>query len=478
MNYDLIASQLLIDPLILQSLVHAVIEAGQVTVLSKIMQKFKHAMCVLPLGLKGVNREIKPLILYDKEVEIEYKWQDITVVGGCVINALNFHTQRDLGAYFPNLTSDIDIVWWPSSIKGMSRIAEAAKIAPFLDQEHFGQYPPYIKPFDTVYATFFDESIRKQTVYSPVSSSGAIVALAHIMGENMEKQLNDSLKRTHLVERIHAIIGHRVQLHFEVESSLASSGREMFASIKSGSWNLRGILHVGKLFKLKLIDLAIHDMASSQKTPEKILQDPTTDPIYVSTERDLILHMKHLPFTPFLPIPRLNVFAYQQFFGLINRMVEYREGKLSREKVQMHHRRIQYIYDLFVILYDHSKHYGFHRTPYVSMLLDVLEMGKIPQSFFYDNLKTKIPQHPDWIASCPWSLDYCRISPQNPTLADLCAKNLMFHSSLCGPGPGRSVRGTSARSRSPSGRTVRAKSPSFHNNGRTPFKKGSRRQRK
>lgn len=484
MSENSMAIQLISDPLILQSLVRATIEAGRSTTESERTKRFKHSFCVLPLNFTGINREIKPFVLHVPEAEIEYRWQDITVVGGAVINALNILAQQNLGNYFTQLTPDIDIVWWPALPKGLDKIQSKIATATFLEQKHFVQYPPYVTPFDTVYSTFFDESIRTQQLYVPVSSSAAIIALTHEMTVFLSEQLNALFKNKDFRNRIENVTGYHVnQMKFTTESTLRSIGPEMYSSIKSGSWNIKGFLHIGKM-ALKLLDITIHDSASSQKSNAKILEDPTADPIYVNVDRDLILHLRGLLHIPFFPIPRLNIFVYQQFYGLINRMKDYRERKITHEKVEMHHRRIQYIRDLFGILYDNMKYVThnnngiadveFYKTPYTTMLLDYFEMGKLPASYFFENLSLNIPSHPDWIASCPWNLDRCSIPHNSPTLKELCAQDKMFHKSLCPSFRTPTTTSRSGRSKSPKARTPRT----LRTRSKSPSQKGTKSGRK
>jgi hypothetical protein len=108
----------------------------------------------------------------------------------------------------------------------------------------------------------------------------------------------------------------------------------------------------------------------------------------------------------------------------------------------MHHRRLQYLIDMLVALYDNALRINYDKTgkvssvelrhtPYTDILIKYFYLDTIDPNYFYGELLAKILTRPEWIASCPWNLNRCKINPDSSVLKDLCKNGLMLQPKLC-----------------------------------------------
>ncbi len=431
---------LLSNPEIFKILYYCVVMAGKSA--SDLVQSdpIMNHLTFLPFKMKDVTRSTKPFFCNYKDVRIEYDWHDLTITGGSAITALEILTQKDTENYLHVHTTDIDIVWWPRSLKGDALLPIIAQKAPV--------YPSVSEDGKTVisnnYESFLSQSyitdIRKQTDYGITSLSPAIIHLTQTLAKELEKTLStyiiadmSYIKTIYtLCSQYYSINPETFVVNFSVEAScdtkVSSSDsknttlqkvKSIKGSILSGSWNVVVYMEFPTIpLRLKIIDIAIHDECSSQKSDMLIYNKE--DPIYSSLSIPESILVAEVPRSKFsITIPRIQRLLEQQYFALQNRIRDYWEsGKGDVQKILTHHRRIQYIIDLLTEALFSSK------NAYSDFLIKILQLKSFPLEYYTNVLQNIIPKKDEWIASCPIHfppISPCSESVTDPTQVKLCA---------------------------------------------------------
>lgn len=394
----------------------------------------------LPLETKDITRAIKPFFCNYKNVSIEYDWQDLTIVGGSAITALEIVTQKDTDNYLDVQTTDIDIVWWPSSLKGDSLLPIIAQKAPIYPSISDDGKTILTENYDTFLFSNFSTDIRKKNKYGITSLSPAIIHLTRSFAKNLQQSLlkyviADVTYVTtiyNLCRTFYNVDPKTFTVQFTVEASCdtnlssTNSKNQTFQKVKaikgsilSGSWNVVAYMEIPTIpLRIKVLDIAIHDECSSQKSDTLFFK--TDDPIYSSHYTPNSLFVMNIPRSKFtMTLPTIQRLLEQQYLALQNRIQEYWIGKYKDvQKILTHHRRIQYIIDILT-----EALYSDHNT-YSKFLIKQLKLETFSRDYYTNILQNILPKKDEWIASCPIHfppLRPCLTSDTDPISVKLCA---------------------------------------------------------
>jgi hypothetical protein len=455
-----------------------------------------NTVCVLPMNTKGITRFVKPVCVtinpyykvpthsvYDPasgsyvtkpsgpysvpNPVIYYNPSNLTIVGGSAINGIEFvrkvtNIPYELLGYATRTTSDIDAVWWPTTY-----INKFVKEQIRLHSSLLTESPmPITEPIAT---------LQKANEFAIVSSSKAIETLVRRYEYYLQIYLNKFMEQR--MQVLGTIFPQLIATHpayFTVNvTNPDSPDTPENHKWKVGVWNVSATLHLGG-FKMELLDLAIHDGASSQlqfvSPPEMYLEPMTLDPIYCEgfqTQTDK-WHIHKLPFItlnaegkPYLyptetgytssisseiPIPNLLRLIDQQVFAMKRRI-----GFLWHKKTQEEKKGIVIPYETLYslpqykdsvdnILLTHGRiRYLFELVNYVwkdgaDPNLRIMFGLRTPSPTKIQELVTSFQTVEDFLVSCPYpQLNACKIPQDSELFAELCKQGKVIKSSLCPP---------------------------------------------
>ncbi len=431
----------------------------------------------LPIETKGITRSSKPFFCNYKNIRIAYDWKDLSIVGGSAITALEIVTQKNTKKYLDVQTADIDIVWWPRQLYGYDLLPIVAQKAPTYPAISEDGRTIISDNYDTFLVSNYDTELRKKEKYCVTSLSPAIIHLSRTYAKHLQQTLTQYV----IGNKDYMIIIYNICYayyginplafitHFTVETScdtklLSTDSREISTqktralkgSILSGSWNVVVYMEFPAIsLRLKIIDIAIHDECSSQKSDTLVFGN--LDPIYTSYSAPNSIIDIQIPRSQFsMRIPPINRLLEQQFFALQNRIRDYWINKQGDvQKVLTHHRRIQYIIDILT----HALRTG--SAEMKAFLIKILQIKPSMNEYYDRDVNNIMIKMDEWIASCPiynppilpcsesvkgnesikqCSLQTCKISlGEESQFKKLCDNNKVLQKELC------SVQTTSIR---------------------------------
>jgi hypothetical protein len=394
-------------------------------------------MCLLPKGLDGITRSTVPFCMDGRTLgygTIQYNPRSVCFVGGAALHAYGLATEPVFGRNImeKQKTTDIDAVWWPTT----------RTLTPQTNQSLLEIQDYSYKPLSTQ-GQYFKEApldyIKTAKEYLIVSSSPYIQTLATATAEQM-KLYGDTFLEAHSVHLQRLIASYIPDM--ATESLRIEAGAEHIRM--PGVWNVSCTLHIGSGTALKLVELAIHDGASSQKSAA--LEDKRSDLVYQTQSPGDAWDIVGLPVRSHIRnVPTLRHFMSQQWLALSNRVNVYWMTKNATmlPKILTHYLRIREIFSMSSVL-----------SMYRSSLVAPFE--KITKSRFDDLLQfvqmfvqNKWFNLPEWIAACPWTPEQCNMTPDNKRLLEeLCKENKVLRAEvLCGSQGGSRGRKTRRRRR-------------------------------
>ncbi len=466
------------NPEIFKILYYCVVYAGKNTTDSVKNAPEMNSLTFLPIETKGTTRIIRPFFCNYKNIKLEYDWTDITIVGGSAISAIELITQKDTEDYLHVQTSDIDIVWWPRKLHGYEFLPIAAQKAPVYPATSEDGKTILLESYEQFLTSDQNTQLRKKEDYVITSLSPAIIHLTRTFAKNLDSMLKEFIIRDmDYVQTVYKICNAYYPVepstflfNFSVEASCDTNLQEsdskeiaiqksriLKSSILSGTWSVVVYMEFPKIpLRIKILDIAIHDECSSQKSDSLISSHD--DPIYTShSVPDSILEVE-IPRSKFtLRLPTVKRLLEQQFLALQNRIRDYWEYKKGdMQKILTHHRRIQYLIDLLQeALYTGSNQYK-------HLLVNKLQLQSFPLEYYSTILKNVLISKDEWIASCPiyfppllpcsnditdpeqvklCSLQTCKIPlTDDSKLIKLCEENKVIQKELCTLLPKRSKK--------------------------------------
>lgn len=430
-----IAAFILTDRQVFEKLWVCVLSAGQATEKSSFV-KAPNDICVLPLNRQSINRNIIPIEIKSYQSIIQYRAEDLTVIGGAAINAIDMVTQHDTNVYMRTHTTDMDVVWWPrvSSLEFMK-----------FNLEKFSKYRGPFQSFLT------DRPLTERAdSYAITSTSPQIIKVVELFALRLQAELN-SLTSFQVNQ---ALLMSRTRIsnsgfYFEVSrtpttvnqsdpSYTYETDRMIRSALLSGAWSVTATLrHKTHPLTLKLIDIAIHDGASSQKQPnvkpfDQALMSMETDPVYASKVNRTCFQLAGIES---LSIPHLDRLVYQQNFALENRIQAYWRShdrtEDAKHRVQTHRRRIEYLLDVITIAIHSRQGKSPYILPYLSYMQQILQIVPEYYSAFLNNTVYSLQNKPEWVAACPWSAETCKQLHTSNVFQELCREGKMLEPEFC-----------------------------------------------
>jgi hypothetical protein len=423
-------ADLLADTNMFNLLCDIVLKAGIDAVKNTAYLDSRNTVCALPIEIPYINRSTVPLKHTFPTEIVNFLPEDISFVGGSALQLYNQILDPDFRGEYTVQTQDIDAVWWPRITLPIDFSTQLKEHGTFLEREKF--------PFPI--GTIPDKTKNPYTSdkYCVVVYSPSIKAIADAMKSTLQTNLNSN--RNSFLAKIAELRGVPTDSsYFEMVSDTATS--EL-----SGTINVFVTIRIGSK-TTKLVEIAIHDGASSQETPTMALEEVTKDPIY--------MHEATINIIPY-PVPFMDKFIQQQYLGLKNRI-----QKLWRKpshplalakweqlypetvaKVFMHHNRILYVKSILDRVYDgtHSRSEAIVRFPkdFYTRFLPVLETIMMSDEF---------------LASCPKTRELCINDSQKDRFRALCEEEKVLKKDLCTSGGKRKTKRSQNRRR-PTRRTL------------------------
>ena len=435
MDPDKITAYLLSDPTVFVNLCTALTTAAGKPFSDPSYIEARNRICILPANTESITRNVKPLVL-DVDSAVKFVSNDLTIVGGSAVYAYDLLLRRNLSNYLSTPTSDIDAVWWPR-ISFPQKFKQTVNNSSVLfDEPEFENEPdPCGKEaprFPKPYFTKPKSELVKAEKFKIVSSSPAIRTLALAFRMALQNELNSmtATMNLHISSLLAAYFpqGSAIHITTQVKHTRAA-----------GVWNVSAQYQIGGIC-LKLIDVSIHDGASSQFASK--LEEWDVDPAYTPWKNII-----RLPYSYYnIPVPYIVNLIDQQRLALKNRVSSVWQGSLPGEKAQTHYRRIRYFYDVLHSALNTA-------NPDTYRVLQILMMSSVSPQYI-TSLYSILQDSYEGIASCPWTLQYCAITPENPKLLELCGRNQVITKSICPPKTGG---GKTRKNRSPRRKTRRMK---------------------
>lgn len=127
MSTNEVSSKILSDASIIAKIYEIIKDAGLIATKDRIVQADKSNVCIIKANQPHITR-ISGCTTSNK-YSIEYDSNDLVIVGGAALNLYDYklndfkerHRINSLEKIVKKMTSDIDIVWWPRSVKDNSR---------------------------------------------------------------------------------------------------------------------------------------------------------------------------------------------------------------------------------------------------------------------------------------------------------------------------------------------------------------------
>lgn len=403
-------------------LTQVITDATHAAVQSETFTKGTRAICLLPKGVAGITRSSLPFTFREYDLgynSVKYDPNAVCLVGGSALQAYGIALQSALGRNIADAlpTADIDAVWWPhvttmkaSNKRALTMIDDLA----FRPLSTDGQY----------YKDLSIQVFKQAEEYVPVSLSPLMGALANAVAQEMKRFAQ-------------AFLGTYAR---DVQTLIQSyiPGGVLLPTIETkaehvrmpGVWNVSCSLQLGPERSLHLLDLAIHDGASSQKS--MTLEDKRTDFVYqaitpVPTE-DWQIHYLSVG-SQHIPVPSLKRFITQQWMALTNRLYLFwqtRNAALS-PRVQTHYMRIREMVNLLQLLRMYAG-----TTGMVAAFEHTVGNQFAPLEMFINNIvNTRWFHQAEWIASCPMDVRRCQMTPADQQmLASLCQEGKVLLSEM------------------------------------------------
>lgn len=379
-------------------------------------------MCLLPLGIHGVTRSSQPFCFQATALgyqTVDYNPRSVCLVGGAALHAygLALHPVFKRNVLENLKTTDIDAVWWPTA-----RVVKPTHTA--IGNMDYIAYRPLTS--STTYQKDLPVEVFKQAKeYVVVSSSPYIESLANATVQQMSILAQEFL---HLYMPIlNALIVHF--LPGVTDTPTITTKAEHIRM--PGVWNVSCTLHIGEL-QFQIVELAIHDGASSQKS--MTLEDKRTDYVYQLVGNDLTktegwnnvyIRLGRM----YRSVPLLKRFMLQQWLALTNRLHMFWQTRHTGNipKIQTHYLRIRALYDMLNLIHMYT------RSGMPTQFDEVVDNQYMDLEYFMHNIvRSNWFQQAEWIASCPWDAEHCQMSADNRMLlAELCRDQKVLQQELC-----------------------------------------------
>lgn len=384
--------------------------AADLATRSDAVKNSRNNICVSPV-LENFKRDLIPLCLKTKEPVVSFLPNALTLIGGSAVHLYNRAAEDIIHLNYAVHTTDIDAVWWPT-IRLPNNIQQ-------LVQEDADVLKHYEHSYMwTAKKTHPGVGASEFVV---VSSSPAIETLVREFAAFLQSELEVFM--THYTPQLEAVcrlvFGRTYKLTF-------STKIDHF--FKNGAWNVQAILSTGSrtaFGSIKLIEIAVHDGASSQIQMANHLRPATEDPIYSSMGDVFMLRHRSMVY----PVPRVDRLFQQLFFALKVRFGQYSAPSLSETKRRELAKKLEHNYRRCHYLLFGLMNTAVFIPQYKDMLVRVVGHSLTMQMMhqFYYDLKQSI----EWVATCPDSLSFCQIQTTDPLFREACSKGMMMKRELC-----------------------------------------------
>ncbi len=332
-------------------------QSAEIALKKKSVQNAANNINVLPIGIPDLTRRVAPLTLKavpDKEFIpiVHFDPRSITVVGGAAVQA--YHIYNPMEQYYVQ-TSDIDAVWWPKIILPSNfkkQLESATLLNTPLEQRRNDpesnevneskkmSFYPSLK-FGSRNADPIEISndakdpLLNAEKYAVVSSSQAIQTLASEYTTQLKIQLNAFVRiyASELIQLATELYGPG-----EYVFQGASKFNNLFIAGSCNIWGYIVVTRAGeKLASSKLIELTLHDGASSQFS--NTIEEAETDFIF---SRHLTKDHEWTPATVKINdvevhVPRLDRLLQQQLESLKKRAVSQKTNTTILRCKFLHH---------------------------------------------------------------------------------------------------------------------------------------------
>ncbi len=348
-------------------LLDCVTMAGHDATRKNVVKEAANDICVLPAGVPNLTRRVIPLALNVRQhlpgiPTVHYDPRSITIIGGAAVQAYDATMPTD--EYYQQ-TGDIDAVWWPKiTLPRDFKTQLAASSTEYANPEtekysyiyqtannsekaEEGPRIPYMYAYrygTRNAATYVNTStkniLRDATNFAVLSSSRAIQVLCGQYVAELQKYLNEFIVKHDGTLRAIALEKYGKKLD-RLEARVRMSN--LFIA---GVCNVWGYLilgdNEGHEYTIKLIEVAIHDGASSQKS--NTIEPAASDFIFsryqeigALTKPELIQYQVKdgAVYQAFLPIQQ----------RLLDQQLKALEGRVgSNEKVTTHIMRSKFLH--------------------------------------------------------------------------------------------------------------------------------------
>jgi hypothetical protein len=395
---DYVCSQILGDAHLFSLLYNAVKVSCNEALASPSVIESRNKVCVLPANVEYTTRRMRPIYLTCKESIINFNPDHMFIVGGGALNVYSFLTNVSSSIFVKNPTTDMDIVWWP-------------EINPNFYQ--------YIKKSNKLWEsndhsliTTPIENLRNHTDFVVTSMSPLFKHLANAFKDSLSANLNLFLESN----------GSYILANILKSSQMFAMGAnvDLTHTFMAGVYNIKASFNIGDL-KLNILDISIHDGASSQKSNN--LNYTLRDPMYCNPY-DSIRILNFTGYNIPVAVPFFSNFINQQSLALKNRVEAVWEGALvNKKKASAHLARIHYFFHLLKLALQPFHPVGHHILNILGIQYVDLNYMRIVQTLIFNSSHG--------IAACPWDLKTCGIPTNNEIIMALCRDEKMLNNKLC-----------------------------------------------
>lgn len=404
-------------------------------------------ICLLPKGVQGVTRAFLPRTFLARDIGVNtviYNSGDVCLVGGSALHAYGLALKPILGKNIAEAlpTVDIDAVWWPSTTtihssrqRILSKVRDNSYLPLVNDRQSYRELPI--------------EVYEQANEFVPVSLSPLIENLALCVSREMGRYAQLFLEK--YIHNVQVLLQRFI--HDDINPTVETRVNHIRMP---GVWNVTCTLRLNSEQSIQLLDLSIHDGASSQKA--MTLEDRRTDFVYQAMTQITFNDWRvvQLPVGGiYITVPTLKRFAIQQWMVLSNRINIFwrtQDQTLSR-RVQVHHIRIREVIGLIQLLQMYSN------TTDIIMYFENTVNRQYSElfAFLYQIVFPRWFHQAEWLASCPFDTDRCITSESDKKLLTLlCSENKVLRPDmLCVSRGGKHT--TRRLNRSDRGRTKRQK---------------------
>jgi hypothetical protein len=337
----LFAQWILGDTPLFFELGYALVKAGEVAIQRPDVVTAANDVCVLPINLEGCTRKKAPIDIKLESATpvVQFNTHSLTIVGGSAIQA--YTTVKGRNENYVQ-TTDIDAVWWPNITLPASLKKQLQEKGTLVNSETSSH--PYIlqsrkpnpnseKPnapekymFPVPRNEDFDKYLESDH-FAVLSSSWAIQSLVQIYVKELEKQLTRLIG---LKDNKTKLIGYAKEI-YGIENPVITAATKYHNQFALGICSIWGylVIHEGATHHatIKLIELTIHDGASSQKSTQL---EPAIHDIVFSHISEVITYSGKI-----IRVPTIQRLMDQQLYVLGSRSDE-------RKKTTLH--RINFLY--------------------------------------------------------------------------------------------------------------------------------------